>query len=163
MKPRRSQNSTVTSASRGASTSSASCDAGRASSTTGEKNWLRLACRAGQHVRFAQGRQRRGGQLGELHFVARATRHRARCERRQIAGEAAGDIQGPAGAGLARHRRAERPIDPFADRELARPSRAGSGRPDIGHAFARLDRLPDQPLAGAELAAGEDAAIPVQD
>ena len=53
VKPRRSQNSTVTSASRGARTCSASCPP-IASSTTGEKNWLRLACRVAKSRDFAQ-------------------------------------------------------------------------------------------------------------
>ena len=81
----------------------------RASSTTGEKNWLSPARWRSSSRTSRSELSRRGDQLGEFQIVAQIVGIGRLGWRAPVAGESASDVDAPALAGLAAHGRAIMP------------------------------------------------------
>ena len=159
-KPRRSQNSTETSVSRGASTISGSSTAS-VSSTTGEKNWLKRGLPPLQEPHLPERTEHGRHQLGELHVLAQIGRIGGRRQAAPLGVEPSGHVESPAAARLAQHRRAKGPIEGVACRvRLA----AGLLRaaPHVQHALPLPQRFEYQPSAGPKIAADGQPLVPVQ-
>ena len=122
-----------------------------------------------QEPHLPQRAERRGDQFGELHVLAKVGRVGRAGLGGRIAVESAGHVERPAALARLRppirHGHAEGPVEtaPGGERGIRVRRRATiRARPDVHDALALPQRFEDQPLAGLEVAGGQQSLIPVQ-
>ena len=121
-----------------------------------------------QEPHLSKRTERRGDQFGELHVLANVRRVGRAGLGRRLAVKPAGHVQRPTALARLRppiqHGHAEGPVETAAGGERGARVRAGRlrARPGVHDALALPQRFDDQPLAGLEVAGGQQPLIPVQ-